>query len=256
MIENILNVSQLFELYTQYMSINETTNKLQHVAIIMDGNGRWAKERGLPRLEGHKAGAESVRSMVHACIERDIPYLTLYAFSSENWKRPRNEVDGLMNLLEHFLKSKLKEFQRQGIRLQAIGRLDRLPRKTRATLERVIEETQNNTQLTLVLSLSYGGREEIVDATRDIAMKVAAGKISIQDVDNELFAEHLYTADIPDPDLLIRTSGEMRLSNFLLWQLSYAEIYVTKVFWPDFRHEEFAKAIDSYKRRQRRFGKV
>ena len=231
-------------------------NPLQHIAIIMDGNGRWAKHRGLPRVEGHKAGAESVRAIAQACIERQIPYLTLYAFSSENWKRPRHEVDALMTLLERFLKTKQKEFHHQGIRIHAIGRLDRLPPKTRKALEDTIESTKNNTKLNLVLSLSYGGREEIVDATRDIAMKVAAGKISIQEVDNELFANHLYTADIPDPDLLIRTSGEMRLSNFLLWQLSYSEMYVTKVNWPDFKEEELAKAIDSYMQRHRRYGKV
>jgi len=231
-------------------------NPLQHIAIIMDGNGRWAKHRGLPRVEGHKAGAESVRAIAQACIERQIPYLTLYAFSSENWKRPRHEVDALMTLLERFLKTKQKEFHQQGIRIHAIGRLDRLPPKTRKALEDTIESTKNNTKLNLVLSLSYGGREEIVDATRDIAMKVAAGKISIQEVDNELFANHLYTADIPDPDLLIRTSGEMRLSNFLLWQLSYSEMYVTKVNWPDFKEEELAKAIDSYMQRHRRYGKV
>ncbi len=231
-------------------------NKLKHVAVIMDGNGRWAKERGLPRLEGHKAGAESVRAVCQACIEQEIPYLTLYAFSSENWKRPRHEIDGLMSLLERFLKTKMKEFNKQGIRLHAIGRLDRLPPKTRKALENTIERTKENNKLNLILSLSYGSREEIVDATRDIAMKVAAGKISIQDVDSELFSDHLYTANFPDPDLLIRSSGELRLSNFLLWQLSYAEIYVTKVYWPDFRGEEFMKAISEYQLRHRRFGDV
>jgi len=238
------------------MPASTEPNSLQHVAVIMDGNGRWAKERGLPRLEGHRAGAESVRTICKSCIEKNIPYLTLYAFSSENWKRPRHEIDGLMALLERFLKTKMKDFDRQGVRLHAIGRLDRLPPKTRKALENAIEQTKSNTKLNLILSLSYGSREEIVDATRDIAMEVAAGKISIQDVDNELFSNHLYTADFPDPDLLIRTSGEMRLSNFLLWQLSYAEIYVTKVFWPDFRGEEFEKAIEAYRLRHRRFGEV
>jgi len=210
-----------------------------HVAIIMDGNGRWAKAQGKKRLEGHRAGAESVKAAVEACVENEIPYLTLYAFSSENWKRPRHEIDGLMSLLEQFLKTKVEEMHKEGVCLHAIGRLDRLPRKTRLSLEKAIEKTKNNTRLNLILSLSYGSREEIVDATRDIAMKVSAGKISIQEIDNELFSDHLYTADFPDPDLLIRTSGELRLSNFLLWQLSYAEIYITKVLWPDFRKEEF-----------------
>lgn len=231
-------------------------NALQHVAIIMDGNGRWAKERGLPRLEGHRSGAESVRTACEVCLEKDIPYLTLYAFSSENWKRPRNEIDGLMTLLEKFLKNKLPEFNKQGIRLHAIGRLDRLPKKTRLALETAIKKTEDNRRLNLILSLSYGSREEIVDATRDIAMKVSAGKISIQEVDNELFSEHLYTAPFPDPDLLIRTSGEFRLSNFLLWQLSYAEIVITKVKWPDFRKEQFYVAIEEYKNRHRRYGAI
>lgn len=231
-------------------------NQLQHIAIIMDGNGRWAKDRGLPRAEGHRAGADSVKTAVEVCLEQGINYLTLYAFSSENWKRPRHEIDSLMTLLEQFLKKKLPEMSRQGIRLHAIGRLDRLPKKTRSALEKAIESTKENTKLNLVLALSYGGREEIVDATRDIAMEVAAGKISIQDVDNELFAKHTYTGDFPDPDLLIRTSGESRLSNFLLWQLSYAEIVISKVYWPDFRKNEFYNAIEAYKQRHRRFGEV
>ncbi len=229
---------------------------LQHIAIIMDGNGRWAKERGLPRIEGHKAGAESVRAICQSCIERDIPYLTLYAFSTENWKRPQAEVDGLMRLLERFLSHKMDEFMRQGIRLQAIGRLDRLAPKTRKALDKAIAKTAGNTQLTLILSLSYGSREEIVDATRSIASQIAAGTLSLEDIDAELFSQHLYTADIPDPDLLIRSSGELRLSNFLLWQISYSEIYISKVNWPDFREEEFSKALDAYYTRDRRFGKV
>lgn len=235
---------------------SDLENPLRHVAIIMDGNGRWAKERGLPRLEGHRAGAESVRAAAEACLEKGIQYLTLYAFSSENWKRPRHEIDGLMTLLEQFLKTKVKEMNTQGIRLHAIGKLDRLPKKTRAALEKALEKTKGNTKLNLILSLSYGSREEIVDAARDIAMEVSAGKISIQDVDNELFSQHLYTADFPDPDLLVRTSGEFRLSNFLLWQLSYAEMVITKVNWPDFRKEQFYDAIEQYKVRDRRYGAV
>lgn len=238
------------------MPSEPSDNSLKHVAIIMDGNGRWAKSRGKQRLEGHRSGADSVQAAVEVCIEREIPYLTLYAFSSENWKRPRQEIDGLMALLEQFLKTKVKEMHKEGIRLHAIGRLDRLPKRTRNALEKAIKLTEGNTRLNLILSLSYGSREEIVDATRDIAMKVSAGKISIQEIDNELFSDHLYTADFPDPDLLIRTSGELRLSNFLLWQLSYAEMYITKVFWPDFRKEQFYDAIEQYKVRDRRFGEV
>lgn len=236
--------------------LSPSGNDLQHIAVIMDGNGRWAKQRGLPRLEGHKAGAESVKSAVEVCLKQSIPYLTLYAFSSENWKRPQREIDGLMMLLEQFLRTKLSEMNEQGIRLHAIGRLDRLPKKTRLRLESAIENTKQNTQLNLILSLSYGSREEILDATRDIAMKISAGKISIQEVDQELFSNHLYTANFPDPDLLIRTSGELRLSNFLLWQLSYAEIVISKVYWPDFRKEEFHAAIEEYHQRHRRFGAV
>lgn len=237
-------------------SNNTSENKLHHVAMIMDGNGRWAKARGLPRLDGHRAGAESVRTAVEVCIEKDISYLTLYAFSSENWKRPRHEIDGLMKLLEQFLKRKLPELARQGIRLRAIGRLDRLPGRTRAALEEAIEKTKHHTKLNLVLALSYGSREEIVDATRAIAAKVAQGKLSVEDIDNQQFSDHLYTAAYPEPDLLIRTSGESRLSNFLLWQLSYAEMFITKVSWPDFRKEEFYHAIEQYKQRNRRFGTV
>lgn len=235
---------------------SDLENSLKHVAIIMDGNGRWAKERGLPRLEGHRAGAESVRAAAEVCLEKGIEYLTLYAFSSENWKRPRHEIDGLMTLLEQFLKTKVKEMSKQGIRLHAIGKLDRLPKKTRAALEKALEKTKGNTKLNLILSLSYGSREEIVDAARDIAMEVSAGKISIQEVDNELFSQHLYTADFPDPDLLVRTSGEFRLSNFLLWQLSYAEMVITKVNWPEFRKAQFYDAIEQYKIRDRRYGAV
>ncbi len=235
---------------------SDLENSLKHVAIIMDGNGRWAKERGLPRLEGHRAGAESVRAAAEVCLEKGIEYLTLYAFSSENWKRPRHEIDGLMTLLEQFLKTKVKEMSKQGIRLHAIGKLDRLPKKTRSALEKALEKTKGNTKLNLILSLSYGSREEIVDAARDIAMEVSAGKISIQEVDNELFSQHLYTADFPDPDLLVRTSGEFRLSNFLLWQLSYAEMVITKVNWPEFRKAQFYDAIEQYKIRDRRYGAV
>ncbi len=226
----------------------------RHVAIIMDGNGRWAKERGRPRIEGHRAGAESVTEVLKGCIEQGVEYLTLYAFSSENWSRPETEVSALMTLLNHFLKAKLKDLDRQNIRLLTIGQLDRLPAKTRALIERTEAHTANHTAMTLVLALSYGGREEIVAAARSLASDAAAGKINPADIDGELFASRLQTAGIPDPDLLIRTSGEMRISNFLLWQISYAEIVIVKKFWPDFGKSDLAEAIEEYQRRHRRFG--
>ncbi len=226
----------------------------RHVAIIMDGNGRWAKERGLPRLEGHRAGAESVREVMEACIELGVEYLTLYAFSSENWSRPATEVGALMSLLDRFLDEKAKDLDRQNVRLLAIGQLDRLPAKTRALIERIKARTANNTTMTLVLALSYGGREEIVTAARSLATDAVEGKISPDDIDGELFASRLQTAGIPDPDLLVRTSGEMRVSNFLLWQISYAEIVIVKKFWPDFRQGDLFETVREYQRRHRRFG--
>jgi len=228
----------------------------EHIAIIMDGNGRWAKQRGLPRIAGHRAGAESVRRTVEACKNLGVKYLTLYAFSSENWKRPESEVKALMQLLERFLKEKTKEMMKQNVRLNAIGRTDMLPDKTRAQLDKAIEITADNTALTLNLALSYGSREEIVDATKSIARKVATGEISIDDIDNSTISDHLYTAGQPDPDLLIRTSGELRLSNFLLWQLSYSEIVILDKFWPDFAESDVYDAVTHFHSRQRRFGAI
>ncbi|MEY3393989.1 MAG: hypothetical protein RL346_225 [Verrucomicrobiota bacterium] len=225
-----------------------------HIAIIMDGNGRWAKERGLPRAEGHRAGAESIREVTEACIELGVKYLTLYAFSSENWNRPKNEVDALMKLLDRFLDDKAQELDRQNIRLHAIGDLDRLPAATRKRLDRIQQQTKHHDSMTLVLALSYGSREEITHAVRSIASGVAAGRISPEEIDGQLVSQHLYTRDIPDPDLLIRTSGEMRLSNFLLWQISYSEIVIVKKMWPDFRQGDLFAAVDEYKKRHRRFG--
>lgn len=220
----------------------------------MDGNGRWAKERGLPRAEGHRAGAESIREVTEACIELGVKYLTLYAFSSENWNRPQNEVDALMKLLDRFLDDKASELDRQNIRLVAIGDLDRLPAATRKRLDRIQAQTQNHQTMTLVLALSYGAREEITAAVRSIARAAVAGEITPDQIDGKLIARHLYTKDIPDPDLLIRTSGEMRLSNFLLWQISYSEIVIVKKMWPDFRQGDLFAAVDEYKSRHRRFG--
>ncbi len=226
----------------------------RHIAIIMDGNGRWAKERGLPRREGHRAGAESVREVMESCIELGVEYLTLYAFSSENWSRPAAEVTALMSLLDRFLDEKAKDLDRQNVRLLAIGQLDRLPAKTRALIERIKARTAGHTTMTLVLALSYGGREEIVAAARSLATDAVAGKVSPAEIDSELFASRLQTAGIPDPDLLVRTSGEMRVSNFLLWQISYAEMVIVKKFWPEFRQGDLFEVVEEYKRRNRRFG--
>lgn len=228
----------------------------KHVAIIMDGNGRWAKARGLPRKEGHRAGAESVREAVEACNEIGIKYLTLYAFSSENWNRPKAEVIALMTLLERFLKTKAREITKKNIRLQAIGQLDRLPKKTRLELDRAISDSSKNNGLTLILALSYGSREEIVDVAKTLANRVKSGEISVDDVDNKLFASHLYTSELPDPDLMIRTSGEYRISNFLLWQLSYAEFVISEKNWPDFKKADLHEAVEIYARRHRRFGRL
>jgi undecaprenyl diphosphate synthase len=226
----------------------------RHVAVIMDGNGRWAKERGLPRREGHRAGAESVREVTDACIELGVEYLTLYAFSSENWNRPEPEIKALMGLLDRFLTEKAKDLKRQNIRLTVIGQIDRLPAKTRALLARIMAETSSHTALTLVLALSYGGREEIVEAARSLARDAVAGVIRPGDIDNALFASRLQTTGIPDPDLLVRTSGEMRVSNFLLWQISYAEMVIVRKLWPDFRKNDLIEAVREYQRRHRRFG--
>jgi undecaprenyl diphosphate synthase len=228
----------------------------RHVAIIMDGNGRWARSRGLPRRDGHRAGAESVREAVEGCKELGIEFLTLYAFSSENWKRPKNEVDALMALLKRFLREKTREMDKQNVRLHAIGRLHLLPADCRDALDEAITSTASNTGLNLVLALSYGSREEIIDAARSLATAAAAGKINPADIDCNLFAAHLSTAPFPDPDLLIRTSGELRLSNFLLWQISYAEIVITRKFWPEFKKSDLHAAIEEYSRRHRRFGAV
>ena len=235
---------------------SHSKNIPQHIAIIMDGNGRWAKQRGLPRAEGHRIGMESVRSMVRACSELGVKYLTLYAFSSENWKRPRTEVAALMYLLEFFLKQEIPELNANNVQLAVIGRTHDLPASAQKQLAKSIETLSQNTGLTLVLALSYGGRAEIVDAMRGIAREVKANHLEIADIDEQVIARHLYTQNIPDPDLLIRTSGEMRISNFLLWQVSYAEIYVTDVLWPDFRKPELVQALEDYGKRSRRFGLV
>jgi undecaprenyl diphosphate synthase len=228
----------------------------KHVAIIMDGNGRWAQQRGLPRIAGHEAGSKSIERCVQACLDTGVQYLTLYAFSSENWKRPALEVNALMLLLENFLNQKRDEMVREGIRLHHIGRIQELPSVCQRKLREVMDATASNTKLHFVLALSYSGRAEIVDAVKSLVRDTAAGTVSEADITPELIASRLNTAGMPDPDLLIRTSGEMRISNFLLWQLSYTEIHVTKKFWPDFQREDFLAALEDYAGRSRRFGGV
>jgi undecaprenyl diphosphate synthase len=226
----------------------------QHVAIIMDGNGRWAKQHKLPRLSGHEAGRKSVKTVTMAAMEHGVRYLTLYAFSVENWQRPRDEVQGLMGLLRGVLREELAEMGREGIRLRAIGRRQDLPGAVREELEAAIENTKANTKLDLILALSYGSRVEITEATKAIAREAKAGRLDPETIDEKTITAHLYTHDVPDPDLLIRTSGEMRVSNFMLWQISYAEIHVTPVLWPDFGKKEFAAALADFAKRDRRFG--
>ena len=210
----------------------------RHIAIIMDGNGRWAQARGLPRVSGHEAGAESVREITRACREAGVEALTLYSFSTENWKRPADEVAALMGLLGRYLIDERREILENGVRLNAIGQLDKLPLAVRAALKELIHASRNNTGMVLTLALSYGGRNEIVEAARSLAKKAASGRLRPDAIDEAAFAAELGTAGLPDPDLLIRTSGELRISNFLLWQLAYAEIYVTDVLWPDFRRPQ------------------
>lgn len=231
-------------------------NVPRHIAIIMDGNGRWAKQRGLARIEGHERGAEAVRECVEGCGELKVEYLTLYAFSAENWKRPKAEVFALMRLLEKFLKDKTPELLEKNVKLQAIGRLTDLPASCQKRLHDSIERTAGNSGLTLVLALSYGGRLEIIDGIRSLLREIEAGHIDRAMIDVEMFSKHLYTRYYPDPDLLIRTSGEMRISNFLLWQLSYTEMYVTSKLWPDFSRKDLFAAIEEFGRRQRRYGAV
>ena len=227
-----------------------------HVAIIMDGNGRWAKERNLPRIEGHRNGAESVRAVVRAAGEIGIKYLTLYAFSVENWSRPKEEVDTLMKYLDRYLRNEIGELQKNNVRLEVIGQIYRLPEFVQVQLRKTMAALSNNKGLTLVLALSYGGRTEIVEAVRSIATEVKRCKLDAAEIDEQVVAQHLYTKNLPDPDLLIRTSGEMRISNFLLWQISYTELVVTPTLWPDFRKGQFFEALEEYTRRHRRFGGV
>ncbi|MGB5985695.1 MAG: isoprenyl transferase [Desulfobacterales bacterium] len=228
----------------------------RHVAMIMDGNGRWAKSRLLNRIKGHEKGADTVRAMVRACRELAIPYLTLYAFSTENWLRPKSEVEALMHLLRRFLQSEKAELVANDIRLSAIGELQRLPNPVQVRLQEVMAATQANQGLTRTLALSYGSRNEILSMVREVVQKVQSGSLAPGEISEETVAHHLFTRGLPDPDLLIRTGGEMRISNFLLYQIAYAEIYVTPTFWPDFDKAEFLTILQAYQERERRFGKV
>ncbi len=226
----------------------------RHIAIIMDGNGRWARKRNLPRTIGHRAGVEALRRIVKACVEWDIAILTVYAFSTENWKRPREEVVALMNLMVEYLRRELPELRREGVQIRAIGRLEGLPPKAQEEIAKAIEDTADNNKLILNLALNYGGRAELVDTCRKIAHQVAFGNLLPEAIDEEVINNFLYTGGLPDPDLLIRPSGEMRISNFLLWQLAYTELWVTDIYWPDFNRENLREALLAYQQRERRFG--
>jgi len=228
----------------------------QHIAVIMDGNGRWAQQQGKNRLHGHEAGAKAVRNTVEAAAKLGIRHLTLYAFSTENWNRPKTEISTLMSLLVRNLRRELRQMTKNNIRLSAIGSLDKLPKKVREELVEVIEKTQSNTGTNLTLALSYGAREEIKQAVIEISKKVKNSIINVESIDETIINEHLYTQHLPDVDLLIRTSGEVRISNFLLWQIAYAELYFTDVMWPEFDEYELHQAINSYLKRERRFGKT
>ncbi len=236
------------------MTLIDSKKVPEHVAIIMDGNGRWARKRGIDRVRGHQKGAEAVREIVRASREIGISWLTLYAFSEENWKRSKIETKALMTLLKRFLKSEKSEMQENGIRLQTIGRTEKLPEGTRDILLETIKETASNKDMVLTLALSYGGRQEILDATRKIARQIENHSITVDDISENMISDFLYAADMPDPDFLIRTSGEYRISNFLLWQIAYAEIFVTNTLWPDFSKEEYLAAIRNFQKRERRFG--
>lgn len=249
----MLTVGQQSE--KQLLAGLDRTRLPTHIAIIMDGNGRWATQRGLSVHHGHQAGREAVKRTLKACVQLGIPYLTVYAFSTENWNRPTSEVNFLMKLLEHTIDEELEELKRNGIRVRVIGRLDgKLPKTLLNKVRCVIAETQHNSKLTFTVALNYGGRAEIIDAARKLATEAAAGRLDPRSISEENFHNFLYTNGTPDPDLVIRTGGEMRLSNFLLWQLAYAEFVSTPVYWPDFDKKELIRAIVEYQRRERRFG--
>ncbi len=228
----------------------------KHVAVIMDGNGRWAKKQGIPRIMGHRRGVDTLKDILRCCKDWGIGALTAYAFSTENWGRPLEEVDFLMTLFERVLRQELREMMKEDVRIQFVGNLNALPKSLQVEIERSMEETRHNTGIQFSVATNYGGRQEIIQACRAIAAQVQQGLLQPHEINETLFAQHLYTADVCDPDLMIRTSGEMRISNFLLWQAAYAELYVTDTLWPDFNREAFHRALISYQARDRRFGKV
>jgi undecaprenyl diphosphate synthase len=243
-------------LETLKKEIKERGNLPVHIAVIMDGNGRWARQKDLPRTEGHKAGVEAIRKVVRAAGEMGIRYLTLFAFSTENWRRPKEEVAALMQLLSDTARRELKEMMDNNLRLKATGNIEGLPYARRLALHRAIKKTSKNSGVVLNLALNYSGRSEILMAVKKIAREIKEGKLSPARIDEKIFESHLYTKDLPDPDLLIRTSGERRLSNFMLWQAAYTELYITETLWPDFGEKEFLMALTDYQNRQRRFGRV
>ena len=234
----------------------DTDNIPNHIAIIMDGNGRWAKAKGLPRIAGHKEGINSVRDITRICGEIGVNYLTLYTFSTENWNRPKKEVNALMSLLLSTIKKEVRELHKNNVKFSTIGDLSFLPKNTENGLKEGMALTKNNTGLNLILALNYGSRQEIIDSVIKIANKVKSGEIDSDDIDETLFSSYLYTTNYPDPDLLIRTSGELRISNFLLWQCAYTEMYLTNTYWPSFREDELFKAIQDFQNRERRYGKI
>ncbi|OGW79621.1 MAG: di-trans,poly-cis-decaprenylcistransferase [Omnitrophica bacterium RIFCSPLOWO2_12_FULL_44_17] len=228
----------------------------KHVAIIMDGNGRWAKQRGMPRIMGHQKGVDTIREIVRTASDQGVRYLTLYAFSKENWNRPKDEVGFLMNLLSQYLDLEIKELRKNRVRFNVIGRIEDLPGQIQEKIRKTVEDTKNEPGLLLTLALSYSSRVEMIDAIKKLCEKVVRNELNYSEINEDCVSRALYTANLPDPDLLIRTSGEMRVSNFLLWQISYAEIYVSPKFWPDFTKEDFLEALKDYQRRERRFGRT
>lgn len=241
----------------QQLPADLSANRLpRHVAVIMDGNGRWAKKQGKPRIMGHQKGVDTLKDLLRCCKDWGIPALTAYAFSTENWGRPQVEVQFLMTLFERVLRQELQEMKEENVKIRFVGNLEDLPDSLRQEIDRAMEETQDNQGTQFTIATNYGGRHEIIQACQAIASKVEQGYLAVEQISEEIFEQHLYTQGIPHPDLLIRTSGEMRLSNFLLWQMAYAEIYVTPTLWPDFDRVEFHKALSTYQGRERRFGKV
>ncbi|MFH0762643.1 MAG: isoprenyl transferase [Candidatus Omnitrophota bacterium] len=234
----------------------DKNNIPKHVAIIMDGNGRWAKERGLPRAVGHREGVGRVRETIRIASELGVKVLTFFAFSTENWSRPKNEIKVLMRYLDDFLATQVKELDKNNIRLKVIGSGDPIPQQLQNKIQKAQEQTKDNIRMTVVLAFNYGSRQEIAEAAKRLAQDILMGKVKIEEVDDTFFSRYLYTAGLPDPDLLIRTSGQMRVSNFLLWQISYAELYFPEKYWPSFRKKDFEEAIEEYQRRERRFGGI